>query len=284
MMELMARNFSDRSTSYTPEIGEQLLAFVAAAASDPRVKQAVEDNHDSNRWWPPTINDWRMRLLVAGWSARISYSMIDTYAAVVSRADEVGFDRLALMNDTEVSTVVGSLGLHTARINYLRSLTAFLDKFGPEGEATMRRDPNTFIRLFARNVSYASYKVAQCATLYACGYHCGIIPVDSGMVDKLAGCLGWRFSRGPVAHEEMRELLERAATDCEFEIQGLIRDLDYRVTIPAGVAPTWWLHLVLIYYKRLYCTHRHPRDCPGMATESGARACRGSRTLISSMP
>lgn len=259
-------------TTYTPEVGQRLLDFVTIAAADAQVKQAVEDNHDANRWWPLTVVDWRMRLLVAGWSSRISYSMIDTYARVVRKADEVGFDVLAQMTNSEIAAIIGSLGLHTARINYLRSLASFLEQRGPYAEAGMHADPEEFIRSFAAHVSYASYKVAQCATLYACGYHCGVIPVDSGMVDKLAPCLGWRFSKGPIAHQQMRTLLEDAARDRAESYLDLVRSLDYQVTIPQDVEPTWWLHLVLIYYKRFYCNYHNLRGCPGPA--SGARSCR----------
>jgi hypothetical protein len=109
-----------------------------------------------------------------------------------------------------------------------------------------------FIAAFAARVDGASYKVAQCASLYARGYHCGIIPVDSGMVSKLAPLVGMRLESGPLAHERMRLLLESCAIADAEEYRTLIGTHGYRVSVPDHVPPAWWLHLVLIYFKRQF--------------------------------
>src|ERR1022692_1660057 len=82
-------------------------------------------------------------------------------------------------------------------------------------------------------------------------YHCGIIPVDSGMVHGLAPCLGITLPAGAVAHEQLRKLLESCATAHAGSYRDLAFRLGYGINIPTGCVPTWFLHLVLIYFKRL---------------------------------
>jgi hypothetical protein len=57
-------------------------------------------------------------------------------------------------------------------------------------------------------VKGAGYKVAQCAILYAKGYHCGIFPVGSGMKDMLGPCIGFELPKGALAHNIMRKQIE----------------------------------------------------------------------------
>ena len=77
-----------------PDTAERVHAFVARAAAQPDVRAAVEANHDDNRWWPRSVSDWRVRMAVAGWSTRVSYSMIETYSSVVAHADSLGWGGL----------------------------------------------------------------------------------------------------------------------------------------------------------------------------------------------
>jgi hypothetical protein len=114
---------------------------------------------------------------------------------------------------------------------------------------------------FAGYVRGASYKVAQCALLTARGYHCGIIPVDSGMVTRLAPALGIALPAGAVAHERLRHILEAAVHACGADFRSLIAEHEYQVAIPDGAEPTWWVHLVLIYFKRLYLNGPSLRLC-----------------------
>lgn len=184
-------------TVFTAELADRLLSFTAVAAAQADVKAAVEANHDENRWWPTRITDWRMRMAVAGWSSRVSYTMIGTYAAVVKTASAHGWDALTNMSDAELAAFVTPLGLITARIRYLRSLAEFL---ADPGGDPLTMPAGQLIASLAARVNGASFKVAQCAALYARGYHCGIIPVDSGMVRRLAPCrhhAGTRPRRAP---------------------------------------------------------------------------------------
>ena len=238
----------------------RLTRLVTLAARQPDIKTDVEANHDDNRWWPTQVTDLRMRMLVAGWSTRISYTMIGHYSRVVTRSAAIGFDQLARMPDPQIASLVAPLGLPAARISYLRSLTAFLD--GHDTRYLLHADATAVIATFAAQVTQASYKVAQCALLYARGYHCGIIPVDSGMVTRLAPALGLRLTAGPAAHEQMRRYLETHAATNGSRYRQLLRRHEHEVTVPQDTTPSWWLHLTLIYFKRRYLNHAHPRVCP----------------------
>jgi endonuclease III len=247
---------------YSPEFTERLYSFVTRAAARPDVRAAVQANHDDNRWWPEAVQDWRVRMAVAGWSSRVSYAMIDTYAGVVVRADSLGWRELTTLNDESLTCLVRPIGLPTARIRYLRSLARFIDYDGRSIADPPTAPPNELIASFTADVDGAGYKTAQCAVLYALGYHCGVIPVDSGMVTKLAPLLGLTLAPGAAAHEHLRRLLEPAVTANGDAYRELASRLRYQVSIPPGAAPTWLVHLILIYFKRLYLNRPTPELCP----------------------
>lgn len=238
-----------RAETLDLQFSARLFDIVQKIAALPEVRSAVEANHDNNRWWPTSIVDPRIRMIVAGWSTRISYSVVDTYARVVAETNALGFERLVALDDEELGRLVRPLGLPVARIGYLRSLESFI---AHEQNNMLDVDPDSIIRSFAAQVHHASFKVAQCAVFYARGYHCGIIPVDSGMVTKLGPALGVALPRGPVAHETLRTLLQRCVTDRARDYRELIERYGYRISIPTAAEPTWWMHLVLIYFKRLH--------------------------------
>ncbi len=250
------------AAGYTSALAGRVYELVAAATAQPDVKAAVEANHDDNRWWPLFVSDWRVRMTVAGWSARVSYAMIGTYADVVTRADALGWTELARMDDTSLSAMVRPLGLTAARVGYLRSLAGFIGTSSAStGDLGVTR-PEDLIGPFAANVHGAGYKVAQCAALYAGGYHCGIIPVDSGMVTRLAPFLGIKLVNGPIAHEQFRQVLQACTAARADAYRDLVSRLGYDICIPDDADPTWLVHLVLIYFKRLYLNRPGPRLCP----------------------
>ena len=78
---------------------DRVYSLVACAAQEPEIRDAVEANHDDNRWWPLSVSDWRVRMTVAGWSTRVSYAMINTYADVVAQADSLGWGGLTRLDD-----------------------------------------------------------------------------------------------------------------------------------------------------------------------------------------
>ncbi|MEU5859774.1 MULTISPECIES: hypothetical protein [unclassified Nonomuraea] len=240
------------TTDETPELAPRLYDLVSVVSAQEEVKAAVEANHDNNQWWPLHVDDWRIRMLVAGWSTRVSYAMVGVYAEVVKKADAYGWEELIGFQDSEVVELVRPLGLADARVRYLRSLEDFVVASEIRGRRPATMPVDEFIEAFAAEVNGASYKVAQCTALYARGYHCGIIPVDSGMVSKLAPLLGMEVGSGAFAHERMRLLLEACAAADRSRYRDLVTTRGYRVTIPDQATPTWWLHLVLIYFKRLF--------------------------------
>jgi endonuclease III len=249
-------------TDYSPELANNLYLFVARAAAQADVRAAVQANHDDNRWWPACVQDWRVRMAVAGWSTRVSYAMISKYADVVGQADTLGWNELTALNDESLTRLVRPIGLLTARIRYLRSLARFI-----EGSRVTEIDLATaplddLIASFTAGVNGAGYNIAQCAVLYARGYHCGVMPVDSGMVTKLAPLLGISLSSGAAAHEHMRKLLQPAVTANADVYRDLVSRFGYEITIPPAAAPTWFVHLVLIYFKRLYLNKPAPELCP----------------------
>ena len=100
---------------------ERVFTVAARVAAEDDVKAAVEANHDQNRWWPTTVADWRLRMLIAGWSTRISYNMIDTYSAVVATVTDIGYDDVNKLSDADVHQLVEPLGLMAARRRYVPS-------------------------------------------------------------------------------------------------------------------------------------------------------------------
>jgi hypothetical protein len=247
-----------RAETLDPQFSTRVFGLVRRIAALPEVRAAVEANHDDNRWWPTSIADPRIRMVVAGWSTRISYSVVDTYARVVAEANAIGFEELVALDDGELTRLVRSLGLPVARIGYFRSLTGFIAR---EQDNILDSDPDSIIHRFAAQVHHASFKIAQCAVLYARGYHCGIIPVDSGMVTRLGPALGVSLPRSPMAHETLRTLLQSCVTDRCRDYRGLIEQNGYQISIPAVAEPTWWMHLVLIYFKRLHLNRPGKRLC-----------------------
>lgn len=246
----------------TSTLPDRIYSLVATAARQPEVQDAVEANHDDNRWWPLSVSDWRVRMTVAGWSTRVSYAMISTYADVVARADSLGWNGLTQLDDVRLGAMVRPLGLTAARVSYLRSLAAFVSHADATGTDLAGMRAQDLVGLFAASVRGAGYKVAQCAALYSRGYHCGIIPVDSGMVTRLAPFLGVSLGAGPAAHEQFRRVLEESTAAMADRYRDLASELRYQVHIPDEAAPTWFIHLVLIYFKRLYLNRPGPRACP----------------------
>ncbi|MGX9225926.1 hypothetical protein ACWV95_05540 [Streptomyces albus] len=129
-------------TTVTPQEIQRVHRLVARAAALPDVRTEVEANHDENTWWPTTITDPRVRMLAAGWSTRVSYRMVTTYAGVIRAADALGFDVLVTASDAELAELVRPLGLMQTRIDYLRSLAELLEIWNKEGiDPRCRRRP-----------------------------------------------------------------------------------------------------------------------------------------------
>ena len=239
-------------------------------ASLPKVRREVIANFEENRWWPACIDDNRLRMIIAGLGTRVSYSMIACYQRVISELSQIGYDQLCRTSEAALIRMLQPLGLARVRLAFCRSMMSFIAHFEREPEGLSRLTNDEFVELLATNVAGVGYKIAQCCVLYARGYNCGVIPVDLGMRDKLSLCIGVKVPRTPLGHEIMRKELERLVgeTDC------------YSIAVSTGYGNlrlakdrplTWWAHLVLIYYKRLFC-NKPAMECP---LRMGDEALRG---------
>ena len=255
-------------------------------ASQDEVALWVRKMHDDNYWWPLHVADVRTRMLIAGLSTRISYRMLNTYRRVVDQLGDTPWSALAAMDRESFRRIVGPLGLVSARERFWKSLVRFVEETdcGPQ-HVLPSLSNDELIALIAQSVDGAGYKVAQCCVLYARGYHCGVMPVDSGMKDRLLPCIGFPAPSGAIGHDVLRKQLEALTSRIdtyELALETGFADLD----LPQDRPLTWWTHLVLIYYKRLFCNTRSWPSCPlrgcgvGRMCEGDAGAIGGVRTVI----
>lgn len=238
---------------------EELKRVLDICSSCPDVRENIFKNHDNNMWWPLDVEDYRMRLLIAGLSTRISYSMINSYKKVIHELNSYSYDEIKNMTEEQIVSIIKGLGLSNTRYKYLCSMIDFIEKY----EQELQELPNDqLIELIAKNVNGASYKVAQCCVLYMRGYYeSGIMPVDSGMKDVELPCLGFEVYKNAIGHDKLRKELETLVENLDLE--DIILNNGYEdLNIPDYNNATWWAHLVLIYYKRHYCNKHKPENCP----------------------
>ena len=223
------------------------------------VREDVFKNHDDNMWWPLKVTDYRKRLLIAGLSTRISYNMIRSYQKVIDNLDSFNYDEIKSMSEEQIKEVIKGLGLSNTRYKYISSMINFIEQ---HSEELIKLPNEDLIELIAKNVSGASYKVAQCCVLYMRGYYkSGIMPVDSGMKDVELPCLGFPVYKTAIGHDYLRKELETLTKN--LDLKDVIERNGYGgLNIPDTSNATWWSHLVLIYYKRHFCNKHKPEKCP----------------------
>ena len=90
-------------------------------SSQTEVKEDVFKNHDNNMWWPLEITDYRLRLLIAGLSTRISYNMIESYKKVINSLTKFTYEEIKKMTEEEIIKIIKPLGLSNTRYNYISS-------------------------------------------------------------------------------------------------------------------------------------------------------------------
>ena len=227
----------------------------------PAVRAEVVKNHDNNLWWPLSVSDWRLRMLMAGLSTRVSYAMVTSYRTVMDSLNAIGYEALLSHRDDELAAILRPIGLTKARLRFYRSLTRFIASLPSDAVFSGALSNDDLIQRIADNVDGSGYKVAQCCVLYARGYHCGVIPVDSGMRDKLSLCLGMTVAKTAKGHDSMRKQLEGLVA--RIDSRAIASNTGYDgLKFPATGSLTWWAHLVLIYYKRLHCNRLTGKPCP----------------------
>jgi len=242
------------------EIRLKNTGFVEALkimASSPDVKNAILNSYDVNPWWPNDISDWRMRMIIAGLSTRVSFRMMQTYIKVINRIKALEYGDFINASDQQILEIIKPLGLSNNRIIYIRSMIKYLESKDLDLNKWTDLD---LIEDISKNVNGAGYKVAACCVLYARGYHCGIIPVDSGIKDVLAPCLGLYSSKNAYGHEIVRHQLEKIVNS--NNLQEIIDSNGYEIDIHSKTHPyTWFAHLIMINYKRYFCNTHKPSDC-----------------------
>ena len=110
-------------------------------------------------------------------------------------------------------------------------------------------DNSELIKLISNEVEGASYKVGECCALYVKGYYCGIMPVDSGMKDMELPCLGFKKYNKADGNYILSTELQTLTNN--NDMSDIIKKNGYSdLNIPDYKNATWWVHLVLIYFKR----------------------------------
>ena len=87
------------------------------------------------------------------------------------------------------------------------------------------------------------------------------MPVDSGMKDIQLPCLGFEKYSNAFGHDILRKQLQELVKDNNME-DIIIQNGYDKLNIPDYNNACWWVHLVLIYYKRHYCNKHKPDECP----------------------
>lgn len=240
-------------------MNKQILTnIIDICSKQESVKKDVLLNHDNNLWWPLSITDYRMRLVIAGLSTRISYNMIQTYRNVITTLSRYQYEDIVSMDKDQLINIIQKLGLPNTRYNYMQSMIKFINS---NSEYFWQKENDFLISEIANNVYGASYKVAQCCVLYCKGYYCGVMPVDSGMKDILLPCIGFEKRNSSIAHDILRKQLENTVQGINFK--NIIFNNGYgQLNIKDYTNATWWVHLVLIYYKRNFCNKHIGKKCP----------------------
>jgi endonuclease III len=216
------------------------------------VESEVKKNYVNNLWWPLEIVDKRMRLLIAGLSSRISYTMINTYRKIIFQLNELGYERLEKSLDEEIIELIKPLGMYNMRLKYIRSMMTFIKK---NDLLILSTDKELFIKTISKEVYGASYKIGQCCALYYLGYESSIMPVDSGLLNVTLPCIGIDTSKNSYGHEEARLKLETSVKRRFEDIENIVyEDFIFK-------NPFWFSHLILIYYKRAFCNKRKWESC-----------------------
>ena len=236
---------------------EEFKKIIDVCSNEEEVRQAVIKNHDNNLWWPIEVEDYRKRLLIASLSTRISYNMIDSYRKVIYDINQYSYEKIENMSEEQIIKIIKGLGLSNTRYKFISSMISFISNYKNELQ-TLSNDE--LIKLIAKEVMGASFKVAQCCVLYMRGYYSGIMPVDSGMKDILLPCLGFKKYTKAEGHNILRKELEELTKDNDME--DIIKKNGYSdLNIRDYKNATWWVHLVLIYYKRYFCNKHKYNEC-----------------------
>lgn len=285
MKQNTALDFKDHKAGAASATIHAVQQAIILAGQLPDVQREVEANFANNRWWPAEYEDPILRMLLAGLSTRVSYSNINSYTEVTKAIHRIGSVRLGQMSEAEFCDLVRPIGLGDARWQLWCALMELDKEVG--GVASLKQLENDdLIKFLQEKVKGVGYKVAQAMVVCLKGYYCGVFIVDSGLKDIFASCIGITPRRGPIGHEDVRVLFERAISEMGVErVAGVAWSTEIQQAILKGGigASVWFAHLILIYFKRLYCNKAKADVCP-LATSADAsltcnRVCLKRRRL-----
>lgn len=184
--------------------------------------------------------------------------MIESYKKVINNLAKFSYKEIKEMNENQIVNIIKPLGLSNIRYKYIKSMINFIECHHDLTSLSNEK----LIELIVKNVTGASYKIAQCCVLYMKGYYeSGIMPVDSGMKDILLPCLGFPVYKTAIGHDYLRKELENLTNN--LDLKDIINKNGYsKLKILSTSNATWWSHLVLIYFKRHFCNKHKPEECP----------------------
>jgi len=237
------------------------LNILRVCASQEAVKKAVFQNYNNNLWWPLSIRDWRIRMLIAGLSLRVSYRMIETFRKVVNELSSYTYEEISLMNRDKFKSIVRPIGLIKLRVRFFLSTLDFVNYVERNKLDIYSMSHDELINLLRDKVFGIGYHGAQCCALYILGYHCGIMPVDSGMKRLFCPCIGLPAPNAPYGYEILRKQLENLTRSIDYNQIAVKEGYEY-LNLRESKQLAWWAHLVLIYYKRFFCNKSRPDLCP----------------------
>ncbi len=139
-----------------------LYDILAVCAGQGDVREEVIRNHDDDRWWPRDVEDWRLRMVIAGWSTRVSYTMITTYQRVVRQAAYIGYENLCSL-ETQNYTISWGLSASSQPVGSICTPYALSSTASVETLDVLDGPNDLLINEMAKRVKGAGYKVAQCA-------------------------------------------------------------------------------------------------------------------------
>ena len=93
--------------------------LVLVSAQDD-VRRDVAEKYWDNRWWPRQVRDWRLKILLAGLSTRVSYNAISTYQQVRDALLSRSFHDLASLSKAEFQAIVAPVGPETLSCRLVR--------------------------------------------------------------------------------------------------------------------------------------------------------------------
>src|SRR5699024_1020989 len=119
---------------------DKIVQIVKTMAIQPDVMNAVIKSHDENPWWPMSITDWRMRMIVAGLSTRVSFRMLHIYKNAIAELSKLTYEDVKKSSDDTLMQILKPLGLVNNRLKFFRSMVEYLSRYNTDEEFFTKTD------------------------------------------------------------------------------------------------------------------------------------------------